>query len=177
MGVALYLLAEPRLKALLIPRLTLLACCVLLANLPDFDLLFPLFVGEGLSSAYHRGVTHTLAFAAFIGVLVALAQRGWNRQGGWFVGTLGAALVASHLLLDVLTFDTRPPHGVPLNWPIDGAYVIAGWTPFLPTRHGSLSALMSLGNLKSILWDALLLTPLVLVSYLLNLRWSRRAAR
>ncbi|MBI5136536.1 MAG: metal-dependent hydrolase [Nitrospirae bacterium] len=151
----------------------LLAACVVLANLPDLDLLFPILLGEGLNPAYHRAATHTGAFALLVGALCAvgaLIRRPCEARRGVLIGLGAFGLVASHLALDLLTHDNRAPYGVPLWWPLDGAYVIAGWTPFLPTRHGSLSALLSAGNLMAVVWDALLMSPIVLACYL----WSRR---
>jgi len=84
---------------------------VALTLLPDVDLSIPLLA--------HRGVTHTLAFAAFVGAAawaavwfapVELASRELLAPG---VGGLAAFAIPAHLFADALT-----PRGVPLLWPL-----------------------------------------------------------
>jgi inner membrane protein len=90
---------------------------MVLAILPDLDV-----VGFRLGIAYanqlgHRGVTHSLAAAALVGVLVtAIMGRGDRRMTFAFL----ALAMASHGLLDMLT---NGGLGVALLW------------PFEPTRH------------------------------------------
>ncbi|WP_251331067.1 metal-dependent hydrolase [Haloplanus pelagicus] len=85
-----------------------------LSMLPDYDHRIP-----GLS---HRGPTHTLAFAALVGVAGAGAGVGLATvfQGGHetlvpFGFAIGALAVIAHLLADALT-----PAGVPFLWPLSG---------------------------------------------------------
>jgi inner membrane protein len=85
-----------------------------LAMLPDSDHRIP-----GLS---HRGPTHTLAFAALVGVAGAGVGVGLATvlDGGRatlvpFGFAIGALAVLAHLLADALT-----PAGVPLLWPLSG---------------------------------------------------------
>ncbi|WP_313694327.1 metal-dependent hydrolase [Halorarum halobium] len=90
------------------------AAMVPLATLPDLDLLVP-----GLT---HRTVTHSLAFAVFVGGLVAAAASVVvplpsvaapatlpPATAGFL---LGFGTVLAHLLADVIT-----PLGVPFLWP------------------------------------------------------------
>ena len=64
------------------------------AVLPDVDLLFPLAWSFPLN---HRGLTHTLAFAAVVTALFAAARR-----PRWSAGAAALGL-ASHLLVDSFT--------------------------------------------------------------------------
>ncbi|MDS0300829.1 metal-dependent hydrolase [Halogeometricum sp. S1BR25-6] len=64
------------------------------AVLPDVDLLFPLAWAFPLN---HRGLTHTLAFAAAVVALVAAARR-----PRWSAGAAALGL-SSHLLVDSFT--------------------------------------------------------------------------
>mgnify|MGYP006284109045 FL=1 len=90
-----------------------------LARVPDYDQRVP-----GIT---HRGVTHTVLFAALVGAafaggIVALSQVGANPLPAselatpvafaFAVGTFG---ILAHLAGDVLT-----PAGVPLLWPLSG---------------------------------------------------------
>jgi len=92
-----------------------------LAMLPDFDsLLMPWFAyGDDWG---HRGMTHSLAFAAVAGLLGALVI--WRRVAfpGGFAGLAAtlAAVTASHGFLDAMT---------------DGGLGVAFFAPFSSTRH------------------------------------------
>jgi inner membrane protein len=92
-----------------------LALMMSLAMVPDWDHRIPFLE--------HRGVTHTLAFAAVVGVVVAvLARAGADATAamppadaaayGFF---LGAMAVVVHLAADALT-----PTGVRPFWPLWG---------------------------------------------------------
>lgn len=42
---------------------------------------------------------------------------------------------ASHLFMDILGEDTRPPYGIPLFWPLSGQYYLAPLQIFRGVRH------------------------------------------
>lgn len=92
------------------------------ANLPDVDfLLGPLLRPLGVALA-HQGPTHSFAFVALaaLGLTLALALPGAVRPlraFGWV-----CAAGAAHLLLDFVSHDDVPPIGLPLFWPLSGAY-------------------------------------------------------
>lgn len=104
---------------------------VVLVMLPDYDMRIPLVA--------HRGVTHTLLFAAVVG-LVAGAGAGWLgvRTGVAFeapvdvygagVASLSvyAALVATLTVVSHLAADALTPAGVPLFWPVSDDRVSLG---------------------------------------------------
>jgi membrane-bound metal-dependent hydrolase YbcI (DUF457 family) len=96
------------------------AAVLVAANLPDSDfLLGPLLSPFGVALA-HQGPTHSLAFVGIGALLLALAARGAVRPlraFGWLL-TAGAL----HLLLDYVSHDDVPPIGLPLLWPLSGAY-------------------------------------------------------
>lgn len=79
--------------------------CALLAVLPDLDgLFFGLIPYEHLFG--HRGLTHSLLFAALMGLLTALffLWRGWcARLTLWRYALLFARTTASHGILDAFT--------------------------------------------------------------------------
>ncbi|MFB6072336.1 MAG: metal-dependent hydrolase [Halobacterium sp.] len=82
----------------------------LLATLPDVDHRIP-FVE-------HRGVTHTVAFATFVGALAAgaaWAMPGFEDVRSWLpagAGGVAGLAVVTHLVADALT-----PAGVAFLWP------------------------------------------------------------
>jgi membrane-bound metal-dependent hydrolase YbcI (DUF457 family) len=74
---------------------------------PDLDLFLPV----------HRGVTHSVGAA----VLAGLAVLAVTRNIRW--AAAAAAAWTSHVLLDWLGTDTRPPIGVMAFWPFSTQYV------------------------------------------------------
>jgi inner membrane protein len=89
--------------------------------LPDADV-----VAFALGIAYeapfgHRGASHSLAFAAGVGLMAALVRRKI-----WWLGPLVALVVASHPMLDALTDGGL---GVALLWPYSDERVFWAWRP------------------------------------------------
>jgi membrane-bound metal-dependent hydrolase YbcI (DUF457 family) len=98
-----------------------LAAALVLANAPDCDYLPGLLVGH--PDAWHRGVTHSLAAAVAVAVVVGVLAA-VRRLPARFA--LGAAVAwASHLLLDFVTQNAHPPGGIPLFWPWSRTFIAA----------------------------------------------------
>lgn len=91
-----------------LPMVPLLAGSVL----PDIDFAAGLF---GSMNDFHRGATHSIAFALFTGALAALCARldRWNWAAAAFLGVFMHALVDS-----VLDTNSSNGIGVALFWPI-----------------------------------------------------------
>jgi len=106
---------------LVTPRL--LAAGVIASVLPDLDVV-AFRLGIAYSHAFgHRGVSHSLLFAALLAVLAWYAAplfRSTRRAAALFVG--GCA--ASHGLLDMLT---NGGLGVELFWPFSEQRLFAAW--------------------------------------------------
>jgi len=99
------------------------------------------------------------------------------------MGMLGLLCYASHLLLDLFTYDGRPPFGIPLFWPFSGDYWHAPFDLFMGVRHGvpgdslteTLDQIFSWHNMRTLLVELVLLAPLAAASLFLNHR-ARSAA-
>ena len=118
----------------------------------DLDFLPGLVLGD--AARFHNAFTHSLAFAAAAGVLLALARS--DDRGRWLL--LGATAFASHLLLDYLTFDDSPPFGIPLFWPwISGRFTSP--QPVFDNVVRSGGAAMIRHNLRVAGIELLLLLP------------------
>ena len=157
-----------------------LALAVLLANAADLDLVPGLLVGE--PNRFHHTGSHSLTAAW------SRARRwpGWplsSRRLGGSAATAAmvVALLCSHVVLDLLTHDPSPPHGVPALWPLTTARLQGpAWFARgdkLPGPAGALAfaaSMLSLHNLRAAARELLLLGP----PLLLVLAWRRlRAAR
>ncbi|HEV2861135.1 MAG TPA: metal-dependent hydrolase [Pyrinomonadaceae bacterium] len=89
-------------------RRKILLTCALLGVCPDFDYALNWLRVSG--GGWHHGFTHSIAFAALLGLLTAVVLRDVKARS---VLVFGAA-TASHTLLDLLVTDSR---GVTLWWP------------------------------------------------------------
>jgi membrane-bound metal-dependent hydrolase YbcI (DUF457 family) len=152
--------------------------CALLAVAPDLDFV-PGWIA-GTPALYHQGASHsfTAAFlaAALCAPLVARARGDLLRCFGWLF-----AAYASHLGIDWLGNDTRPPLGFPLFWPFSSEPFLSP-VPLLPgishspTGHeGRAAWIVSLLDWHN---AAALLVELAFALPLLALAWwrTRRAS-
>ena len=94
-------------------RWKIFAAIVVLANLPDIDVIFGLLLQLN-GSAFHRGPTHSLLFALVVGFLASKAAQSWNRLprlGFWSC----FLLILSHVAADALLSTSA----VSFFWPLE----------------------------------------------------------
>jgi membrane-bound metal-dependent hydrolase YbcI (DUF457 family) len=98
------------------PRRDVAAAAILAAAsiAPDLDLLVH----------SHRGPTHSLGAALIAGAVAWVV----SRRPRW--GAAVALAWASHVLLDWMSNDTRPPLGITALWPISREYYKASFEVF-----------------------------------------------
>ncbi len=156
--------------------------CILLAMAPDLDFLPGLLVG--LPVLYHQGISHSLAFALAVSCIVTMLCRSWLQ--GHFLGnwmTLFAAYT-SHLLIDLLGPDRRPPFGIPLFWPVLDEHYLSSFQLLLGASHakstltgtsGWLAGILQFRNVVAILTEIAVIAPVVLLVQFLTRRRSRPA--
>ena len=114
----------------------LFSAALLAANLPDLDFLPGFLVGR--PNLYHHGASHSLCAALVFSLLMALAVQLLKSYSLVKNFLFFLVILCSHLLLDYVSFDGRPPEGIPLFWPLSSQYVIFPH-PFLPPiRHSHL---------------------------------------
>jgi len=113
---------------------------------PDLDLLF----------GTHREASHSVGAAAIAGIAAALvARRGRAR---W--GAAVALTWVSHVFLDWLSNDTRPPLGVMALWPMSHDYYKAAIEIFPPVSRRYWESRFWLYNLRAIAMELVTLGPL-----------------
>lgn len=144
----------------LLARARPLLAGALLANAADLDFLFVFALH---SRAWHRGFSHSVVFAACVG-LVLLVFLGRRRAREAFAY---ASAYASHALLDYAT--TKHGGGVELLWPFSGARLALGWWGVSEVPSKLPAAVI----LKWIVFEFALFAPLLLAVVL----WRKRAAR
>src|SRR5205809_6237507 len=127
--------------------------CLLLAAIPDLDLLVH----------FHRTVTHSIGAVMFVGMVAAIiAMR--SRRPIVRVALMCAGAYATHLVLDWVAADSLPPYGIQAFWPFSNAWVISGWDLFRQTeRRHFLSAATILINMRSVGHDIAMLAPVLVV--------------
>src|SRR5262245_21599653 len=133
---------------------------------PDLDLI----------AGTHRGASHSLGAAVIAGVVAAVV---WSAFAAPRLRreTLRVALAAtlawgSHVVLDWLSNDTRPPVGVMAFWPFTHEYYKASIEIFPPVSRRYWESRFWLYNLRAVSAEILILGP---VAWLVLAR--RRRAR
>lgn len=115
-----------------------------IAAAPDLDLL----VND------HRGPGHSLGAALIVGVAAWIV----TRRIRW--GTAAGAAWASHVLLDWLGTDTRPPIGIMALWPFSTAYFQAPLQIFPAISRRYWLSEFWYYNSKAVLVEVVLLLPI-----------------
>jgi membrane-bound metal-dependent hydrolase YbcI (DUF457 family) len=129
---------------------------------PDLDLL----IGN------HRGISHSIGAAFIVGVVAAAA---WSAFAPAALrrDTLRVALCAtlawgSHIVLDWLSNDTRPPLGVMAFWPFASDYYKSSMEIFPPVSRRYWEARFWIYNLRALVFELIVLGPPALVCVLVN---------
>lgn len=102
-----------------LPRATLWLC-LLMSIAPDLDFIPGIFQGQ--PNLYHQGISHSVGAALVVSLAAAFLVSEGSLYRRWML--LGCAY-ASHLVVDFLAPDGRPPYGQPLFWPISNEYYMA----------------------------------------------------
>jgi inner membrane protein len=161
-GAAIYL-AGTRTRAFE-PKLLLASAAA--ACLADIDFAIGVLIGRNI----HHYFTHSLGFTALFAVAVFLASRWLGRPRPARDAAVLGLCYLSHVLLDMLSKDTRAPYGVELFWPFSGEFYISPVLVFDDIWRGTLAKLLGLHNWLAVLREVLLVgPPAALVLY-----WRRR---
>jgi inner membrane protein len=173
-GCGVALLAGRDKGALVLPTLVAAAASVA----PDLDFIPGLL--RGTPALYHHGISHSLGFALAAGVLGALVLPlpGWSRRSVFWLVSMA---YASHLLLDLVGPDARPPIGIPLFWPLSSVHLLSPTALLMGVRHAPatgvsvgvwLQTIFSWYNLLAIALEIVVVAPFVALA-----AWSARRAR
>jgi membrane-bound metal-dependent hydrolase YbcI (DUF457 family) len=150
--------------------------CVFAAVAPDLDVVPGLLVGQPV--LFHGDLMHSAGFGLLICLIISVA---FYKRGHTFsqVFALCAIAYGSHLLLDILGPDKRPPYGIPVLWPLSTTPFLSP-VPILMGMHhaGSTSAstlefvkgVLDVYNLAAIAVEIMLIAPFILLG-----RWYKRA--
>jgi membrane-bound metal-dependent hydrolase YbcI (DUF457 family) len=149
---------------------SLIIGCVALALAPDLDFLPGILQGQPV--AYHQGPSHSLFVGLALSLGATLLIRPDRRQllSTWL---LLFAAFASHLAIDSVGPDGRPPIGMPLLWPLSDSTWLApvtllpGVHHYVPGTEGVrewLAMVFGWINVRAILVELLLMGPLLILA-------------
>jgi len=123
------------------------AVLAVVAVAPDLDLL----VGD------HRGFSHSVGAACIAGAIAWVI----TRRPRW--GAAVAIAWASHVLLDWMSHDTRPPIGVMAFWPLTRDYYKSSLDVFPAVSRRYWLAEFWVYNLKALLVEFVILAPIAAI--------------
>jgi len=143
------------------PRRDLAGAAILaaVAIAPDLDLLVH----------NHRDQSHSIGAAAIAGLVALIVTKNWR----W--GAAVSLAWGSHILLDWLSNDTRPPLGVMALWPFTRDYYKASIEIFPPVSRRYWESRFWIYNLRAVVAELVLLGPLAAfaVAYAFRFREKR----
>jgi len=149
----------------------LILTVLVLANLPDMDYLFGAVTG--FPNKYHQTWTHSLVFVTGVSLLIGLGWMLIQHTFSWKLTGIVFFILLSHLVLDMLGNDSRPPFGIQLFWPFSKKHVLSPISIFRGVKkasenHRFLKALFSWGNLKTVGLEVLILGPVACWTFFQN---------
>ncbi len=156
-----------------------LVAFVLFANLPDFDLLLGLLVGE--LGRFHHGkwIAHSFGAAAMVAAALWLVLKGFGRSDArrWSLACL--ILYSSHIALDFFSKDTGLPYGQMIFWPFSDHHFLSPVSLFSDIQRGSAGVFLGAHNLRALLWEVVLLAPFLIATSWKPVRaaYASRSAR
>jgi len=125
-----------------------------IAVAPDLDLL----------AGAHREASHSVGAAVIAGVVAAGLWSAFapaaSRRDAWRWGVAATLAWGSHVLLDWLSNDTRPPIGVMALWPLSPAYYKAAIEIFPPVSRRYWESRFVVYNLRALVVELAVLGPL-----------------
>ena len=156
-GACIAALAARRLPAA--RALPVTAALIVAANLPDLDYL-ALAGGREAMERFHQGAFHSIGFVATATLPLALLLR--RRLGISLAWLLLAAAGLSHLLLDLVVVDLKPPVGFAIFWPLSAERFHSSITIFPGIDRTNVFSLRNLHELFAELAWSFLSLPLLL---------------
>jgi len=178
-SLAGYVISSCKFKTLKPQNVKLLFFYIFIANAPDLDFLPGLIIGK--PNLFHHGISHSLGAGILFSLILTFIINRKHHQHIRRDFLLFLSLYSSHLFLDYLSFDSRPPLGIPLFWPLSNKYYIF---PLLPgVKHSALDhatirefleGVFSTHNLFVISLEFIVMIPFILLLLFSNRYFHKR---
>jgi membrane-bound metal-dependent hydrolase YbcI (DUF457 family) len=146
--------------------------CMVVAALADIDFFPALFGNVQLANRFHRHLTHTLLFAVVVWIMAFIVLRILRKDRPLRASVVLFACSASHIFLDLLGKDTRPPIGVPFLWPFVRRSFKLPIELFPDLCKDTYSEIFSLHNLGVVAYEVLLFGGLIAIIVTLKIRFG-----
>jgi len=164
-----YLLAAYESKTLKIHHAKRILFYVFLANAPDLDFIPGVLMG--MPNLFHHGISHSLGAGVLFSLIIAFLI---GRKDILFkrLFLICFSLYCSHLFLDYVSVDGRPPIGIPLFWPLSNEYLIFPHPILPPIMHSGLDHatigqflhdVFSVHNISVVLLELIIMVPFILI--------------
>ena len=158
---------------------TLALLAMFAAVAADLDFIPGILVGR--PALYHHGVSHSLGFCVLAATAGALLFGRIGRIGRSTGAVFGLIFFAygTHLVVDLFGPDGRPPHGIPVLWPLSDEYFHSPVSLLVRIRHspttdapiaGWIEGIISWNNLLALTLEVVLIGPFVLLARKLKAR-------
>lgn len=134
----------------------LVLACGAMAALPDADLLI---------SGWHRTATHSLTATALVFILTIVVTGKVTGKPAWRWAAALAAAHATHLLLDWLAIDPRPPSGIQMFWPFSREFYISRLDIFPGTERRIFRPGALMLNARSAVRELLIMGPITTAAW------------
>jgi LexA-binding, inner membrane-associated putative hydrolase len=128
---------------------------IFIANAPDLDFLPGILIGK--PNLYHHGISHSLGTAVIFSLFSSFIFQADHCKSSFKTFYVYLSLYASHLILDLLCLDGRPPSGIPIFWPLISNYFTIPILP--PITHSHIDH----ATIRQFLSDALSLHNLYVI--------------
>ncbi len=181
-SLAGYIIAAFTSKTLVVKNIRIIFFTVFIANAPDLDFIPGILMGK--PNLFHHGISHSLGTGALFSIILALIL---NYKVSVHIKKdflIYFSIYCSHLFLDYISLDGRPPIGIPLFWPLSQEYYISPY-PVLPgimhsrldnaTIGQFLNGIFSLHNLYMIFLEFIIMLPFILILVTINILRNKRA--
>jgi membrane-bound metal-dependent hydrolase YbcI (DUF457 family) len=154
-----------------------LVVCMIVAALPDIDFVPALFGRFDIANRVHRHVTHTALMAVVVGIVAYGVLRGLRRARPVRYAAIIFSCWASHIFLDLLGKDYRPPIGIRFLWPFVGKSYKIPLEVFLDVHKDTYADVFTAHNAVVLLQEVLIfgamLSVIVVVKLLYGLKQRR----
>ena len=158
------------------PALGLALLAMFFGIAPDLDFIPGMLVGR--PALYHHGLSHSLGFCVLAAAAGTLLFSSLGRSRTSMFGLLFCCY-ATHLVIDLFGPDGRPPHGIPMFWPLSDDYFHSPVTLIPKVTHapnvdapltGWIEGAISWNNLYALTVESLMIAPLVVLAYVISSR-------
>jgi inner membrane protein len=152
-----------------------------IANAPDLDFVPGLLLGK--PNLFHHGISHSIGMGVIFSLFLSFFLNIHNTKNLKKEFLICFSLYCSHLLLDYISVDGRPPFGIPFLWPLTAKYFIFRYPILPPVWHSGLthattaqffSEIFSIHNLYVIFLEFALSLPLLFMVWVRNLTRGRK---